>query len=799
MTAETSKTITEIVLDISGAEGFDHDGGDFDILREALIATNLADVTADPMADFTVFAPTDAAFGELARSLGFTGDVAAEDHVLSFLIHATGFSSADHPGLLDDILLYHVAPEARTVEALEEDETIETAAGLTLTVDDGELIDNDPDLEDPEFIEGATDIEAENGIIQAIDRVLLPVDLDEAIAQPTIADIVVATSGASGFDHDGGDFDILREALGATDLLGVVADPTADFTVFAPTDAAFGDLAVSLGFDGDVSNEGHVFAFLAEATGFVSADEPGLLDDILLYHVAPEGRSVEALNADGVIDTAGGSALTVAGDQVIDAEPDLDNPEFISGATDIEAANGVVQAINGVLLPLDLEEAVADPVITDIVVAVSGEDGFDDHGGDFDLLREALEATGLDAVVSDPDADFTVFAPTDAAFGALAETLGFEGETSNEADVFGFLAEATGFESADEPGLLDDILLYHVAPGAQSLSELQHAEEIETAFGDIVTIAGHELVDNDPDIANPEFINSLTDIDTANGVIQAIDGVLLPVDLDEPVPEASIVGTAAAEAVSGTAGADTIFGDGGDDQVMGFDGDDLVMGGEGDDTLYAGINDAGADTLEGGAGDDLILGFSGEDEAFGQGGSDTLDGGADDDSLFGGDGDDFLYGRSGADLLEGGAGDDELSGNQDSDTLIGGAGDDSIYAQFGDDFADGGFGDDLIFGGLDDGSDTLAGGAGDDTLYGLDGDDTFIFGAGDGVDTVKDFTSGSDALDLSGLGEDYDTVEEILAAGAQDGGNAVFTFGEDQLILEGVTLAAISAEDLVLA
>ncbi|MEL7028964.1 MAG: fasciclin domain-containing protein, partial [Pseudomonadota bacterium] len=573
---EASKTITGLVLDVSGASGFDHDGGDFDILREALIATDLAGVVDDPEADFTVFAPTDAAFGALAVSLGFNGDVSAEGHVFSFLAHATGFRSADHPGLLDDILLYHVAPEGRLVEELEADGVIDTANGETVTVAGGELIDNDPDLENPEFIAGATDIEVANGVVQAVDRVLLPVDLDEAVAQPTIADIVVATSGASGFDHQGGDFDILREALAATDLLGAVSDPDADFTVFAPTDAAFGELAASLGFQGELSNEAHVFAFLAEATGFQSADEPGLLDDVLLYHVAPEGRRLEELQADGEIETANGETVTVSGDQVIDNEPDLDNPEFIAGATDIEAANGVVQAIDRVLLPLDLEEAVADPVITDVVVSVSGEDGFDDNAGDFDLLREALEATGLDAVVSDPDADFTVFAPTDGAFADLAVTLGYDGDAADEAGVFAFLAEATSFESADEPGLLDDILLYHVAPGAQTVAELRHAGEVGTAFGETVTIAGDELVDNDPDIANPEFVHGVTDIETANGLIQAIDGVLLPIDLDEPVPEASIVGTAAAEAVTGTDGADVIFGDAGDDQVMGRNGDDLV-------------------------------------------------------------------------------------------------------------------------------------------------------------------------------------------------------------------------------
>ena len=39
--------------------------------------------------------------------------------------------------------------------------------------DGNSLVDNEPDLTDPSFVAGVTDIEASNGIIQAIDRVLI--------------------------------------------------------------------------------------------------------------------------------------------------------------------------------------------------------------------------------------------------------------------------------------------------------------------------------------------------------------------------------------------------------------------------------------------------------------------------------------------------------------------------------------------------------------------------------------------------------------------------------------------------
>ena len=610
-------TIVDVVVDVSGSDGFDTNGGDFDLLREALEATNLTGAVADRHADLTVFAPTDAAFAELAVTLGYTGDTANEAAVFAFIAGATGYVSPDDPGLLDDVLLYHVAPDGRSVAQLQGDATIGTLlTGASVTVDGNELIDADPDVENPEFVPGLTDIKAANGTIQAIDRVLLPLDLDEAVAQPSIADLVVETSGADGFDTNPDDFDLLREALEATDLLGAVADRGADLTVFAPTDAAFTELAITLGFTGDSADEGAVFAFLAGATGFVSAAEPGLLDDVLLYHVAPGARTVEELQDAGTVTTLEGGTVTIDDDEVIDADPDVENPQFIGDATDVEAVNGIIQGIDRVLLPRDLDEAVAQPSIVDLVVETSGVDGFDTESGDFDLLREALEATDLLGVVADRDADFTVFAPTDAAFAALAVDLGFDGDTEDEAAVFGFIAGATGFVSAGQPGLLDDVLLYHVSPEGKTVADLQDAGTVTTAQGGSVTIQGTTLVDNDPDLKDPKLIDGATDLEAVNGVVQAIDRVLLPVDVDDATPEPNVI--------KGNFFRNKLNGTDGDDKIFGFSGRDRLFGNEGDDKLYGGF---GRDRLDGGDGDDMLFGGLGRDHLSGGAGDDTLTGG----------------------------------------------------------------------------------------------------------------------------------------------------------------------------
>lgn len=358
-------TIADIVNTSDGV--FDGEGDDLDILRRALEAADLIDVVADPQADFTVFAPTDDAFIELARSLG--ADIEDGDDEAAFNAIVEGLTALSPDGdpipLLKDVLLYHVAPGARDVAHLQEAGTIETALGVTFDVNGSELNDQDPDIENPEFIEGLTDIQASNGIVQVIDRVLLPIDVPNAEEEelPTIAEIVLQSGGE--FDGNGGDFDILLKALQAADLVDVVADAEADFTVFAPTDDAFIELARGLGAHIEDGDDAAAFDAIVGTLTELSPDgDPiPLLKDVLLYHVAPGGRNVEHLQEAGTIETALGVTFHVNGTELNDQDPDLENPEFIEGLTDIQASNGVVQAIDRVLLPIDVPGSEEDAVM----------------------------------------------------------------------------------------------------------------------------------------------------------------------------------------------------------------------------------------------------------------------------------------------------------------------------------------------------------------------------------------------------------------------------------------------------
>ena len=171
-------TITEIVLE-SGGE-FDSNRRDYDILLNAVVTADLADALDDPDAELTVFAPNDAAFVRLAKDLGYQGGY-DENEAWNFLVAAlTGLGDGDPIPVLTDILLYHVvAGDVRPVDLIISTifgQDITTLLGATIRPFFIFLIDNEPNLRNPR-VAFPLDIEASNGRIHTVNRVLIPVDL----------------------------------------------------------------------------------------------------------------------------------------------------------------------------------------------------------------------------------------------------------------------------------------------------------------------------------------------------------------------------------------------------------------------------------------------------------------------------------------------------------------------------------------------------------------------------------------------------------------------------------------------
>ncbi len=125
----------------------------------------------------------------------------------------------------------------------------------------------------------------------------------------------------------------------------------------------------------------------------------------------------------------------------------------------------------------------------------------------------------------------------------------------------------------------------------------------------------------------------------------------------------------------------------------------------------------------------------------------------------------FVFGTPGANSIAGGgndgqtvyggAGDDTINGTGKDDTIYAGSGNDTVKGNGGNDTIYGGSGSDTING--NNGDDTIVGGFGADNLTGSNGNDRFVYlSVADSnatrFDTISDFQSRSDRIDLTALG-----------------------------------------------
>ena len=436
----------------------------------------------EPMSIVDV-AVANGSFTTLVTALEATGlDVTLSDMDSSFTVFAptddafallgdeTITALLDDTETLSDILTYHViGSEIDSTAAI-------SSAGSTVEMVNGDStglsLDGDSLLVNTVTVT-TVDVEADNGVIHVIDAVLIP-PVDKGTPTMNIVDTAVSA----------GDFGTLVTALQAAGLDATLADETQSFTVFAPTDAAFAMI------DPDTLD-------------LLLADTDALSDVLLQHVVSGEVSSVTAYTLNGL------SATTASGAEIpVAINSELDTLTF-GGATvtttDIYTTNGVIHVIDMVVVA-DVELPSPPSSIVDVAVA----------NGSFTTLVAALQATGLDTVLDDPEATFTVFAPTDAAFGLLGQ----------------------GAVSAllDDPDTLKNILLYHVIQGSEVLQDgaltvaQSDANKVEMANGaeTALSLANNTLFVNKSAV-------SLADVMADNGVIHVVDQVItVPAAKGEP-------------------------------------------------------------------------------------------------------------------------------------------------------------------------------------------------------------------------------------------------------------------------
>jgi uncharacterized surface protein with fasciclin (FAS1) repeats len=160
--------------------------------------------------------------------------------------------------------------------------------------------------------------------------------------------------------------------------------------------------------------------------------------------------------------------------------------------------------------------------IVDVAVAASGGGTPDRNPWDYDILVQAVVATGLDGALADTSAKYTVFAPNDRAFLRLVRDLTGSAPASEAAA----LATITSTFSTDQ---IANILLYHVVAGKKlSPVKVLTSKSLTMANGGIVKPRGITLRDETPALKDPRLVLWDINIKASNGVIHTIDRVLVP-------------------------------------------------------------------------------------------------------------------------------------------------------------------------------------------------------------------------------------------------------------------------------
>lgn len=286
----------------------------FKSLVAAVVKTGLAPTLASSSLNATVFAPTDAAFAKLPAPFN----------------NAANISAINNPAQIDalkNILLFHVlGTEVKRHQIQGGRSSAQTLKPAVNGNDNTVYLSNSLGLL---FINGNSlvliaDVDASNGVIHVIDNVLLP-------PSQNIAQIVIGNSN----------FSTLLAALVKTDLASVFSG-SGDFTVFAPTNAAFSKLPApfntaaniaAISNPAQISALANILKYHVTGTRYFAWDL-GLFQKVTTIAQAPNN------NLTGLLGINGG---------------------FVKGKTNatyskinpanILATNGVVQVIDQVLLP----------------------------------------------------------------------------------------------------------------------------------------------------------------------------------------------------------------------------------------------------------------------------------------------------------------------------------------------------------------------------------------------------------------------------------------------------------------
>ena len=278
------------------------------------------------------------------------------------------------------------------------------------------------------------------------------------------------------------ELNLLVQALSRAGLVPTFSGE-GDFTVFAPTNAAFQ-------------------SFLTD-NGFASVDDIPLplLTEVLKNHVIAGGLKSTDLSTGYYSTLAKGSAsstntlsmfINLSSGVVVNGGPSNGGANVMLNNANIKASNGIIHVVDHVIgLPTVVNHALSNPSFSSLVSTLTSE-------GQPDFVS-ILSETG----------PFTVFAPTNEAFLSLSSELAALNFTPSTAQ-------------------LTTVLQYHVVSPANVLSTMLTNGMLVTPLAGgtftVNTTSGATITDGSGRVTNI----IATDVQATNGVIHAVDQVLLP-------------------------------------------------------------------------------------------------------------------------------------------------------------------------------------------------------------------------------------------------------------------------------
>ncbi|UHG89850.1 fasciclin domain-containing protein [Spirosoma oryzicola] len=313
---------------------------------------------------------------------------------------------------------------------------------------------------------------------------------DDSTPTPsTVNDLINNGNGSSN------QFTIFRTAVRQAGLSGALSQ-AGNYTVFAPTNAAFQ-------------------AFGYADTNAIKAAPATLLTAVIQYHILTSKLTASAIPTavNTPVQTLSGGTLYItkgASTSATSTTATSATAISVNGArvvsTSGEASNGIVHAIDRVLLP---------PVFGDVATTIQGIPTILPTAS-FTYLNAAVTRAGLvSSLTATSGGPITVFAPTDAAFTASVPSL-----------------TSVAAVSALPVAQLQQILAYHIVPNNRLYTPLiTNASSLSTALpGSILTAGVSTTGVTVTGKSNGTSASNITgpDITASNGVVHIIDRLLLP-------------------------------------------------------------------------------------------------------------------------------------------------------------------------------------------------------------------------------------------------------------------------------